>query len=251
MQQDRAGLSGPGGERPQAQAQVASASGAGSGRLPARGSRRSAGRFRTLGSRRSARRLRGSGARHGTGGLGVRLLAATGLVLLVLVAACGDGDGITAPAITLDEVEGLYNPVTMTFDPQGAAPAGDVLAALAASGLEPLLNIALNGTFQVPYRDPVTGEFRTLDGTVVVVGRSLRLTFSTAAAANQLLMPRILTLAWDDEEETLHFSGSADVNRIRLQQLFPELYGQEPWAGETIPGVLTVGFVRSTAGGGA
>jgi hypothetical protein len=178
-------------------------------------------------------------------------VAAVGLGLLLLVAACGDSDGITSPAISLDEVEGLYNPVTMTFDPQGAAPAGDVLAALAASGLEPLLNIARNGTFQVPYRDPVTGEFRTLDGTVVVVGRSLRLTFSTAAAANQLLMPRILTLAWDDEEESLHFSGSADVNRIRLQQLFPELYGQEPWAGETIPGVLTVGFVRSNAAGGA
>jgi hypothetical protein len=240
MHEDRAGMSGLGGERPQAQAHVANAGGAGAG----------SGRLRTQGSRRSAGRLRRSGARHGRGQFGVRLLAAAGLGLLLSVSACGDGDGITAPAITLDEVEGLYNPVTMTFDPQGAAPAGDVLAALAASGLEPLLNIARNGTFQVPYRDPVTGEFRTLDGTVVVVGRSLRLTFSTAAAANQLLVPRILTLAWDDEEESLHFSGSADVNRIRLQQLFPELYGQEPWAGDTIPGVLTVGFVRSTAGAG-
>jgi hypothetical protein len=240
MQENRAGMSGLGGERPQAQAHVANAGGAGA----------DPGRLRTQGSRRSAGRLRRSGARHGPGQFGVRLLAAAGLGLLLFVSACG-GDGITAPAITLDEVEGLYNPVTMTFDPQGAAPAGDVLAALAASGLEPLLNIARNGTFQVPYRDPVTGEFRTLDGAVVVVGRSLRLTFSTAAAANQLLVPRILTLAWDDEEESLHFSGSASVNRIRLQQLFPELYGQEPWAGETIPGVLTVGFVRSTAAGGA
>jgi hypothetical protein len=239
MQEDRAGMSGLGGERPQAQAQVANAGGAGA----------DSGRLRTQGSRRSAGRLRRSGARHGPGQFGVRLLAAAGLGLLLFAIACGDGDGITAPAITLDEVEGLYSPVTMTFDPQGAAPAGDVLAALAASGLDPFLNIARNGTFQVPYRDPVTGEFRTLDGTVVVVGRSLRLTFSTAAAANQLLMPRILTLAWDDEEESLHFSGSTSVDRIRLQQLFPELYGQEPWTGETIPGVLTVGFVRSTAGG--
>ncbi len=169
-----------------------------------------------------------------------------GLVLAWAVGACDNGVGIGDPAIDLDDVEGLYMPVTMTFDPQGAAPVGDVLLALAASGIEPMLNIARNGTFQVPYRDPVSGEFRTLVGTAHTVGRSLSLTFATAAGANQLVMPRTIVLAWEEETESLHFSGSAEVNRLRLQQLFPDLYAQEPWSGETIPGVLTVRFERGT-----
>lgn len=161
--------------------------------------------------------------------------------------ACDDNGGISEPAIDLSEVDGLYIPVTMSFKPQGAAPVGDILAALAVSGIEPTLNVALNGTFQVPYRDPVTGEFRTLAGTVQVLGRSLSLTFATAGGANQVLMPRSIVLAWDEETEALHFTGSTDLSRVRLQQLFPDLYGQEPWAGETIPGVLTLRFERVTA----
>jgi len=163
--------------------------------------------------------------------------------------ACGDNGGISEPAINITDVDGLYQPVTMTFDPQGAAPTGDVLLALEASGIQPMLNIARTGTFQVPYRDPVSGEFRTLAGTVQVLGRSLSLTFATAAGANQLVMPRSIVLAWDEDTQSLHFSGPTEVNRLRLQQLFPDLYGQEPWAGETIPGVLTVRFERATSEG--
>jgi hypothetical protein len=163
--------------------------------------------------------------------------------------ACDSAEFGTGPRPSLESVQGLYDPATLTFDPQGAAPAGDILAALAASGFEPQLNIARTSTFQVPYRDPVTGEFRTLNGTVQTERGGITLTFSSVADANQLLLPRSITLAWDEEEESLHFSGSASVNRIRLQQLFPDLYGEEPWAGESIPGVLTVRFVRTTAGG--
>jgi hypothetical protein len=174
--------------------------------------------------------------------LAVALLAAGAL-------SCGDGSIVIGPGFGLDDVQGLYQPETLTFDPQGAAPAGDVLDALAQSGFEPQLNIARNGTFQVPYRDPVTGEFRTLNGSARVVRQGLRLTFQTQADANQLVLPRDITLDWDPEEETLHFSGATNVSRIRLQQLFPELYGQEPWAGETIPGVLTARFRRTTSAG--
>lgn len=196
--------------------------------------------------------MRGLDRTDGTGGRARRRLlrrAVSALVagVVVLGVACGDGEGLTEPPIDLDEVQGLYEPVTLTFDPQGSAPAGDILAALAESGLEPSLNISRTGTFQVPYRDPVTGEFRTLEGTVQPVGQTLTMTFNTAAAANQLLLPRTFSLGWDADDETLSLHTTASVSRVRLQELFPDLYGQEPWAGETIPGFLSVEFVRGTA----
>ena len=61
-------------------------------------------------------------------------------------------------------------------------------------------------------------------------------------AADQLVLPERLRLDWDAEAGTLTFSGLSDVNRPRLQQLFPDLYGEEPWTTATIPGTLTIAF---------
>lgn len=165
--------------------------------------------------------------------------------LVVMLAACGD-DGPTAPpVIDLQEVQGLYEVLTITFDPQGSAPAADVLAALEEGGVSPTLNIGRTGNFQLFYRDPVEGDIRTLAGTVSPRSDGLDLVFETQAEADQFLFPSRLVLDYDAESETLSFSGSTDVNRVRLQELFPELYGEEPWTSATIPGILTVGFQRT------
>jgi hypothetical protein len=176
---------------------------------------------------------------------GFRILA---LAAVLVWAGAGCGDSPTGPLLSFGEIQGVYQPTLMSFDPQGAAPPGDVLEALGTSGLQPLLNIATNGTFQIPYRDPVTGEFRTLAGSVRLGRQEITLTFATAAGANQLALPRELTLAWGGPAEpTFQYSGPATVSRLRLQQLLPDLYGQEPWTGDTIAGTLTVLFVRVEA----
>lgn len=177
---------------------------------------------------------------------GMRALAALLVVPLVLGSAACDSGGSTGPArVDLDVVSGSYEPATFTFDPQGAAPAGDVLAALEATGFDLELNISRVGTFQILYRDPATGEARLIEGTVEARTEAIRLVFPSQGVADQLVLPRLLTLAWDAEAQSLSFSGSAEVNRARLQQLFPELYGDEPWTTTTIPGTLTIIFKRA------
>lgn len=161
-------------------------------------------------------------------------------------AACDD-DGPTGPQpIPLTDVAGVYDPVSFTFDPQGAAVTGDVLSALEASGYDMELNIAEAGTFQIVYRDPTTGEVRILSGQVQALVDGVELTFASQGAADQLVLPRDVRLEWDETTGTLSFSGLADVSRARLQQLFPMLYGDEPWTTATIPGTLTISFTPTT-----
>lgn len=181
--------------------------------------------------RRAARRVMG---------LAMMLLLAGG------VAACGDDDDITDVVLTdLELVEGIYEVQTITFDPSGSAPAADVLLALEEGGIAPELNVGKTGSFQLVYRDPATGNFITVSGTVEPTEDGVELVFGSQGAADQFVFPRIVPLQFDEEEETLSFSGEADVNRERLQELFPELYGEEPWTSETIPGFLTMSFLKT------
>lgn len=168
------------------------------------------------------------------------LLAPLGMA----AAACDDEGSPTDPTINLELVEGLYEVVTITFDPQGSAPAADVLSALEAGGISPTLNIGRTGAFQLFFRDPVSGNIQTLSGSVEAAEDGIRLVFQTQAAADNFLFPRTLPLGFDETEETLSFGGSADVSRTRLQQLFPELYAEEQLFDPT-PGFLSVVFSRT------
>lgn len=181
-------------------------------------------------------------------GLFARMSALALLAPLLLgVGGCDDDGGPTDPTIDLELVEGLYEVVTITFDPQGSAPAADVLSALEAGGISPTLNIGRTGAFQLFFRDPVSGNIQTLNGSVEATEDGVRLVFPSQAAADNFLFPRTLPLAFDEVEATLSFGGSADVSRTRLQQLFPELYAEEQLFDPT-PGFLSVVFSRTESG---
>lgn len=180
-------------------------------------------------------------------GTHARVVALAGLLLVAIGAgACGDDEDLTEPTtLDLEVVEGLYEVQTITFDPQGSAPAADVLLALQEGGISPELNVGRTGSFQLVYRDPISGDIIPVNGTVEATENGIDLVFASQSDADQFLFPQRLPLTYDEVEETLSSSGSADVSRVRLQELFPELYGDEPWTSQTIPGFLTAGFKKT------
>lgn len=192
---------------------------------------------------RSKRSRRGSnvGYRSVVVGLALAVAGAT--------AAC-DGDSPTEPLTDMELVRGEYEVETITFDPQGAAAPADVLAVLTENTVEdPRLNIGRTGNFQFSYRDPVTADNIQVSGTVVPTVNGVDLRFNTAAEADQFLFPDILPMDFDEETRTLSFSGTAQVDPVRLQELFPEQYGDEPWENLTaVPGTLTVIFQQPDDG---
>jgi hypothetical protein len=171
-------------------------------------------------------------------------LMALALVTAMIGGACGDDNGTTEPPLDFEQLQGLYGVLTLTFDPQGSAPAADVLAVLEAAGQSPSLNIGRTGGFQLFFRDPVSGNIRTLEGQVEGAGDQVDLVFATQADADLFLFPRRLSLTHDAEAGTLAFSGQAAVSRMRLLQLFPDLYAEEQLFDPT-PGTLTVGFGKT------
>ncbi len=165
--------------------------------------------------------------------------------LVVMLTACGDDGPTGPPLLELQDIQGLYETLTITFDPQGSAPAADVLAALEASGVSPELNIGSTGNFQIFFRDPVTGDVDQANGTVTTRTDGVDLIFESQAQADLFVFPIQLPLDYDADSETMSFSGSTNANTERLLELFPELYADEPWTSATIPGTLTVGFQRT------
>lgn len=158
------------------------------------------------------------------------------------LAACDDDPTSDEQVLDLEVMAGLYDVGTITFDPQGSAPAADVLAALEEAGTSPTLNIGNTGSFQLFFRDPASGNVQTLNGTAEPTTTGVDLRFPTQATADLFLFPLVLPLTFDEAEGTLAFAGSAQVSRSRLQQLYPELYAEEQLFDPT-PGFLSVVFV--------
>lgn len=159
----------------------------------------------------------------------------------VAFGGCGDDSTSPPPTTDLEAVAGLYDPVEITFDPQGSPPPANVLKVI--SEVEPRLNVDLVGSFQVPHRDPETGRFHTIEGTTQPTAEGIRLVFATQADADLLLFPRTLDLTFDEDAGTLTFDGNVSVPRNRLLALFPEEYADEAFQNPT-PGTLTVRFER-------
>lgn len=165
------------------------------------------------------------------------------MMLVGFVSAGCDDDGPTEPRLTLAELSAEYQMTELTFDPQGSAPAADVLGARQADISTPMLNIDLVGSFTVQFREFDTGSNRTLGGDTRTTVDGIQLTFATQTMADEFLLPRTLPLTWDEQAGTLSFSGSATVNRARLLELFPDLYADEQFLDPT-PGTLTIEFTR-------
>lgn len=167
------------------------------------------------------------------------------LCAAVALGACDD-DSPTAPrTVDLEAMAGLYDPVELTFDPQGTPPSGDVLAEIQAT--EPRLVLSAGGAFQIAFLDPVSGLIETPGGVAEPTEDGVRLVFDAQADADLLLFPRTLTLTFDEEEGTLTFSGPVSVPRNRLLAIFSELYADEAFQNPT-PGTLIVTFERRETG---
>lgn len=161
-------------------------------------------------------------------------------VLAVGIGAC-DEESPLEPVLDLELMAGIYDPTTLTFDPQGSAPLADVLPVIQTT-LDPQLNVsAVTETFQIFYYDPTTQRVETLEGGVEATATGLRMTFTSQQDANQLLLPTTLELEFDEQRGVLSFQGNASVSRQRLLQLFPERYADEQLFDPT-PGTLTVQF---------
>ena len=173
-----------------------------------------------------------------------RVGAALVAVPLVLGVVACDDDGPSGPRLTLEAVAGLYDPTELTFDPQGSAGAGDVLAQIQAT--QPQLVISTTGGFQIAFLDPVTGFIRTPGGIAEPTQEGVRLVFNNQSDADLLLLPRTLDLVHDEVAGTLTFSGAVSVPRSRLMALFPEQYAEEAFQDPT-PGTLIVTFELRTA----
>lgn len=179
-----------------------------------------------------------------TGRMANRIGALALAVPLMLGLTACDEDDPSGPALTLEAVAGLYDPTELTFDPQGAAPAGNVLGQIQAT--QPQLVISTTGGFQIAFLDPVTGFIRTPGGVAEPTQEGVRLVFTNQSDADLLLLPRTLLLTHDEAAGTLTFSGAVTVPRSRLLALFPELYGGEAFQDPT-PGTLIATFqVRPT-----
>jgi hypothetical protein len=181
-----------------------------------------------------------------TGWFDQRSAAVALFAVAVGLAACGDDHGPSGPELGVEAVAGVYAPSTFTFDPQGSAPPANVLEALVSGGVRPDLNIALTGDFDIFFRDPSDGNLVFLEGRLEAIQGGVRLTFDDQADANRVVLPRVLSLTFDEDEGTLSFTGTAQVSRTRLLQLFPDLYQNEQFFDPT-PGTLTLVYTRVTS----
>lgn len=161
---------------------------------------------------------------------------------LATLPACGDDPTEPTDVQCGDDVAGVYEPTTLTFDVNGNLPEKDILERIDRT-LGPDLNIDRIGGFQLAFRDPASGQFTTVEGTCTRFTDGIRLEFDEAAEAQRLLLPPRLPLDHDADAGTLAFQGSVSVSRERLKELVPE-FADEPLA-DPVPGDLAVVFELS------
>ncbi|MFH1763613.1 MAG: hypothetical protein ABIF09_05405 [Gemmatimonadota bacterium] len=166
-----------------------------------------------------------------------RLALAAGLLLMV---GCG-GDGSSATGLDIEDLVGTYSLTKLSFDPQGALPEADILAAL---GTSPDLIVTANNQAQIVYQDPISGLFTTIAATTKTTKTALRLTFAGSSAYGDLLLSRNMDFTFSEASRTLAFDDEAPdgVRRQKLTRLI------QAWQNEQLfdptPGRLRVTFQR-------
>lgn len=164
-----------------------------------------------------------------------------GFLAFAAVAACtSEDEGPFGPRLDREQVAGVYNLTTLTFDPRGSLPAKDVLGLLPPADRPQLVVGRTDDTFQIAFRDPVTGLIEPLAGTYELREKGIRLNFATLQDAQRLLFPQQIDLAFAEEAVTLSDERNQSVPLPRLRELVPE-FAEEPLA-NPVPGRLMVLF---------
>lgn len=171
---------------------------------------------------------------------------AVALLVILGTAGCGGGDGFAPNTIQPEEVAGLYNLTTLTFDPMGSLPNQNILARIDTTFRQ--LVVSLDTTFQLAFIDPTTQKIEPLEGKYVLEADGIELVFRTDGDAQLLLLPRRLGLDFDQQAQVLSFGDSVSVSLTRVRQLIPE-FQNEPLS-DPLPGDLVVVFRRRSTSQG-
>lgn len=155
-----------------------------------------------------------------------------------------DGDGPTSSqTLPRDTVAGIYTLTELSFDPQGSLPEVDILPRLDPAFLPELVVGRTSNVFQLIFRDPVTGNFRTVDGTMTVLRSGIRIDFPAGdTIAAKLLFPGSMTFEFQDtaDVQLLFDRDDVSVQLPRLRELVPE-FADEPLT-DPVPGRLQATF---------
>jgi hypothetical protein len=169
-----------------------------------------------------------------------RAALALALITAAGAAACGD-DPAEPSTVELDLVVGTYDPTTLTFDVTGPTFGEyDLLAGLPTQQNPPRLVVARDGTIQLVFEDPSTGQFTISNGTYELTGEGIQISFESAAGPGTLLLPQVLDLTLDMDTGQLRYSADTQATLSRLVTLVPDLAG-EPLA-NPVSGLLTAVF---------
>ena len=163
--------------------------------------------------------------------------------LAIAFAACGDDDpsGPDNPDLTRADVAGVYNMTELSFDPNGSLPLVNLLTRGSAAQVPELIVAADRDSLQLVFR--LEGSLlRVVRGSYDLDDDGISVELVNAAEPAEILIPRNLDYLFDDEAETLRFSGAITADTTRLFTLVPE------WSGEPVinplPGTLSVTFTR-------
>jgi hypothetical protein len=171
---------------------------------------------------------------------GVKRSVGALLVVLSLV-GCGDDDLTGSNTLDPDLVRGTYDPTTLSFDVAGSVFGEyDILAALDRDPSTHFLVLSNDGTAQLAFLNPTSGQLEPANGTYRMLEDGVRIEFNNAGQPGLLLLPQILELTYDEETGTLTNRSEVAVGLARLISLVPELDG-EPLS-DPVPGVLAVVF---------
>jgi hypothetical protein len=153
---------------------------------------------------------------------------------------CG-GDGPSVTGLDMEDLVGTYSLTKLSFDPQGALPEVDILAAL---GTAPELIVTANNQAQIVYQDPITMLFTTIAATTKATKTALRLNFAGNSAYADLLLSRTMDLTFSEAVGALSFDDESPdgVRRQKLTRLIPEWVGEQLF--DPVPGRLRVTFLR-------
>ena len=161
-----------------------------------------------------------------------------------LLVACGGDDPSDPddPDLSRSDVAGEYLLTELSFDPQGSAlPLVDLLARIDFAETPELVLRATDDSTQLSFQ--IAGDLeRDIEGEYDLGDTSVTIELDNALEPGEILLPRIASYAFDEDDETLTFNGSFQADTVRLFELVTE------WSGEPVnnplPGTLRVTFER-------